>query len=165
MGNKLEFLFSLVVEKVTTLKKKHGDNFNSENFFIGLGKILDSNVVASGGWKKIAKDLVENIMSMPEYTIDGYGNKKLVRSHHYLIEQVRIPACQKPGILEILRVALNIGEFLGVEDKVLYNDITYNLLKLDNLTRYILKADIQEISNKITNKQIEDLRIYFDNQV
>ena len=37
-------------------------------------------------WKTISKTKTHKIMLLPEYTIDGYENKKIIENNHFIIQ-------------------------------------------------------------------------------
>ena len=158
MSNKLEYLFNLIKDFAYENKIDFEYSFNDKNFINTLGKEINLNLDIYNGWKKISKTLINDILSLPEFTIDGFGNKNLISSNHYLIEQVRIPYKNKAKLNEIIKIAINIGKFLASENKELYDKVSYILLKLENLKRYIYISDMEKLSKKISNEQLSSIK-------
>jgi hypothetical protein len=94
-------------------------------------------------------------MLLPEYIIDGYENKIINEKNHFIIQQVRIPLNEIPTIKKIIQIALNIGQYKGINN----NNFVYNL-KLYQLTQFIHEPDIIELSKYISDDVIEQTNEY-----
>ena len=119
------------------------------------------NIKASK-WKNIPTKYYKNYMILPEYTIDGYGNQNIMKSNHFLIQQVRIPKSEDPSLRKIIQISLNIGQFLGKSTPSYRNRIHYNNSNLSNLNTYLYKKDIESISNKISQKLVNNIIKYLN---
>ena len=75
-----------------------------------------------------------DVMNIPEYTIDGYGNQSIIEINHFLIQTVRIPLNEEPSIRKIIQIALNIGQYTGSGGKK---------EKWMNLESYLTKDNIE----------------------
>ena len=56
-----------------------------------------------------------DVMNIPEYTIDGYGNQSIIEINHFLIQTVRIN--EEPSIRKIIQIALLLVNIQVVEVK------------------------------------------------
>lgn len=97
-------------------------------------------------------------MSIPEYLIDGYGNKEIIENNHFLIQQVRIPETEKGGIRKIVQLGLNIGQFKGSFSPAMIKKFGYNTTDLDKLSTYISQKDMERLSKYITKELINKVR-------
>jgi hypothetical protein len=107
--------------------------------------------------EKISESKTKKIMLLPEYIINGYDNKIINEKNHFIIQQVRIPINDKPFIRKIIQLALNIGQYKGINN----NKFIYNI-KFNNINQFLFKDDIKELSDHISNeilKRIDDYLI------
>jgi hypothetical protein len=97
-------------------------------------------------------------MSLPEYTIDGYGNKIKIENNYFIIQQVRIPLKEIATILRIIQIALNIGQYKATnKGKFIYN------IKFDNIHEFIYKRDIIYLSEYLTEDIMIEINNYLNN--
>ena len=89
--SELEYLFNIVREKSTELRGKYRDEFDGKGFWQPIKKILAKVNINASKWKNIPQDIVESIMTLPEYYKNGYGDEHIIETNHFLIQQVRIP--------------------------------------------------------------------------
>ena len=160
MTSKLEYLFNIVRDKSTELRGKYRDEFDGKGFWQPIKKILAKVNINALDWKKISQDIVESIMTLPEYYKNGYGDEHIIETNHFLIQQVRIPTTELPSLKKIVQLALNIGQFYGMNDVALMERINYDSLNLNKLSRYVTKKDIQHISSKISDSLISSIETY-----
>lgn len=154
MKYKLEHLFYMVMEKAYRYRKKN-KHFDGLAFWQPIkNELSDYDNVSAKSWKKVNPVLIKKIMDLPEYYIDGYGNKNMIELNHFLIQQVRIPLQEKPSLRKIIQVALNIGQFNGV---VSDNFVIKNK-NLNKLTTYISKEDIVNMSDSIPDDLIDKIK-------
>lgn len=156
----LKILFNAVRKKSEELNKKYRDRFDGLGFWQPIKKelaVLDNHVVT---WKSLGKKLTHEIMSIPEYTKNGYGDECMIESHHFVIQQVRIPTNEKANPKKIIQVGLNIGQWKGRPDIVLRRRIKYSTLHLDKIDRYISKSDIEKLSKKIPKSVVDAVLQY-----
>jgi len=52
--------------------------------------------------------IVDRVMALPEYTIDGYGVRKCTRNH-FLMEMFRTPRVNPPTLYNVLKIAFYGG--------------------------------------------------------
>jgi len=157
---KLTRLFNAVRKKSEELNKKHGDQFDGLAFWQPLKKelsVLDNHIVK---WKSLGKKVTHDIMLVSEYTKNGYEEEHMIASHHFLIQQVRIPANEKANPKKIIQVGLNIGQWKGRPDVALRRQIKYSTLNLDKIDRYISKSDINKLSEQIPDSVVDAVLRY-----
>lgn len=155
MTTKLEHLFNLVAEKY----KKHrklDPHFDGKSAWQPIKECLAKYDKITCKYKKLNTALVSEIMSLPEYYIDGYGKQSIIESNHFIIQQVRIPTTEDANIRKVIQLALNIGQWKSVPNKDLYKKINYPSTKLDDISTYLSKKDIT-----ILSKEIEDIDLNY----
>ena len=161
MTSKLEVIFNPVKEAATNRRRRYGDEFDGLLFWKPIKKILKKYDSHTGVYKKINRTLTERILNIPEYTVNGKGEKTIIESNHFLIQQVRIPIKYKCTIRKLVQLGLNIGQWNGMPNKQLWKDIEYpTKYKLDKLSTYITKKEITRLSSFITNEDVRDLIAY-----
>jgi hypothetical protein len=152
----LELLFDSVLEKSYKLRQSNPLNFDGQGFWQPIKKILEPlDKYNAKKWKQISKTKTRKIMLLPEYTINGYENKLINENNHFIIQQVRIPLNEKPTIKKIIQIALNIGQYKGTNK----NNFIYNI-KFNNITQFIYKKDIIELSKYISDETLEKVNEY-----
>ena len=152
----LEILFDSVLEKSYQLRKKNPTKFDGQGFWQPIKKMLEPlDEYHAKKWKKISKNKTRKIMLLPEYTINGYETKIINENNHFIIQQVRIPLNEKPTIKKIIQIALNIGQYRGTnKSKFIYN------IKFNNITQFIYKTDIIELSKHISDELLKKINEY-----
>ena len=154
--SKLELLFDLILDKSYKLRKNDPINFDGYNFWQPIKSILTPlDKYNAKKWKKISKTKTRKIMLLPEYTIDGYETKLINENNHFIIQQVRIPINEKPTIKKIIQIALNIGQYKGTNN----NNFIYNI-KFNDISQFIYKKDIIELSTHISDKILKNVNDY-----
>jgi len=151
----LELLFDSVLDKSYKLRKSNPLKFDGQGFWQPIKKMLDPLEYSAKKWKKISKTKTRKIMLLPEYLINGYETKQINENNHFIIQQVRIPLNEKPTIKKIIQIALNIGQYKGTNNK----NFIYNI-KFDNITQFIYKTDIIELSRHISDETVEKINKY-----
>ena len=152
----LEILFNKVLEKSYTLRKENPNNFDGLGFWQPIKKILEPfDNYNDKRWKKISESKTKKIMLLPEYIINGYDNKIINEKNHFIIQQVRIPLNDKPFIRKIIQLALNIGQYKGINN----NKFIYNI-KFNNINQFLFKDDIKELSDHISNEILKKIDEY-----
>ena len=135
----LESLFNLVEKKSDQLRKKKA-KADGQKFWQPIKKILEEYDQINGNqWKPIKKSY-QKIMLLPEFYIDGYGDKNIIEKNHFIIQTIRIPLQEKPSLRKIIQIALNIGQYTGLGGKK---------EKWMHLTNYLTKKNIDLINSKI----------------
>jgi len=152
----LELLFDNVLEKSYKLRKSNPTKFDGQGFWQPIKKFLEPlDSYNAKKWKKISKTKTRKIMLLPEYTIDGYETKLINENNHFIIQQVRIPLNEKPTIKKIIQIALNIGQYKGTNN----NNFIYNI-KFNDITQFIYKTDIIELSKHISDEIVTKINEY-----
>ena len=152
---KLEIIFDLVKEKSYDKRKAHPTTFDGKGFWQPIKNLLEplDNFHASK-WRTLSKTKARQIMLLHEYTMNVYEEKQINELHHFIIQQVRIPLTEKPTIKKIIQVALNIGQYKGVNNGVYIHDI-----KFSKLEEFLTKKDIIELSKHISNDLVDQIRL------
>jgi len=152
----LEILFDNVLAKSYKLRKQNPTNFDGQSFWQPIKKFLEPlDSYNAKKWKKISKTKTRKIMLLPEYTIDGYETKLINENNHFIIQQVRIPINEKPTIKKIIQIALNIGQYKGTNN----NNFIYNI-KFNDISQFIYKKDIIELSTHISDEILKNVNDY-----
>ena len=152
----LEILFNNVLEKSHILRKSNPTKFDGQGFWQPIKKILEPlDSYNAKKWKTISKTKTRKIMLLPEYTINGYETKLINENNHFIIQQVRIPLNEKPTIKKIIQIALNIGQYKGTCN----NNFIYNI-KFNDITQFIYKSDIIELSKHISDEIVAKIIDY-----
>lgn len=114
-------------------------------------------------------------MLLPEYTINGYETKQINEINHFMIQQVRIPLQDKPTIKKIIQIALNIGQYKGINKtknisktntktisntKTKNSNKTKNSIKYNNINQFIYKNNIIKLLNYLTDNIIDEINKY-----
>jgi len=162
---KLEILFNNVLQKSYQLRKKNPKTFDGKTFWQPIKKILETlDNYSASKWKILSKSKTKKIMLLPEYTINGYETKQINEKNHFMIQQVRIPLNEKPTIKKIIQIALNIGQYKGI-NKTKNSNKTKNInnIKYNNINQFIYKNDIIKLSNYLTDDIIKNLHKIINN--
>ena len=158
----LQQLFERMKRGAKVRRHKH-PNMDSRTYWQPIERILvkyDHVKLPRGRWKRMSKELIKNIMKVPEFTEDN----EIIEAHYFLIQQVRIPQQETITLRKIIQIALNIGQWQGIslhERAFVYFGTayaTYNDTKLDKLTRYVSCADIEFLSSIITCEDLQLIR-------
>jgi len=148
--DKLSLLFEKIIERVKRLKKED-PKFKQEKVWKKIEKILKPlDKHKASGWKNIKKDLKESILDLPEYYIDGRGNKKITHEH-FLMEQLRIPERQDPTLKEILHIAYYAGLYKGSKN------INKEKDKMDNITTYVKKDGVKKLADLVDDDVVNGI--------
>jgi hypothetical protein len=149
--NMIQGLFDLVREKARLLRQIN-PKADGLAFWKPIKETLSnhSDIVASG-FKKLDPRLTATIMELPEKIINGYGEEKMIELNHFMIQSVRIPIKEKPTLQKILQIALNLGQYEGLQSKPDSNIISLNL------NDYLEVNDIIQINKKITDEVMRDI--------
>ena len=113
-------------------------------------------------FKKMPDSLVKTIMEIPEFYKNGYGKENIIESHHFLIQQVRIPTKEKASVKKITQIALNIGQWKGLPNEVIYKDIKYDNTNLDDIYTYKTKTSSNKLSKYIDDDTINNIEKYLN---
>lgn len=162
MTSHLEQLFNIVRDAFTELRSLHGNTFDGQTSWQPIKNVLKTYDSAPGvhGWKLINKKAVKSIMSLPEFMINGYGEKHIIEENHFLIQQVRIPSTEECTLRKIIQLALNIGQYEGYTQGRSSRYSDYASLKLTKVSRYVNKKDIKHFQSIITPEIIHTINTY-----
>jgi len=127
----IETLFDQI-RKIAKHKNQTDVSFDGKKFWQPIKIILSDSTWKATKWKKQSKTKYEEIMNMPEFFINGYGNTIKIPENHFLIQTVRIPTNEEPSLKKICQIALNIGQYQGYTKKTIKNY---------NIKNYILNSD------------------------
>lgn len=155
---KLEYLFNLVVERYKK-QRKLDPHFDGKAAWQPIKECLTKYDKITRKYKKLNSSLVEEIMKLPEYYIDGHGKQIINESNHFIIQQVRIPM-EEANLRKVLQLALNIGQWQGVPNKEVYKKINYPSTKLSELSTYLSKRDIWVLSSTLEDIDLNYLIEY-----
>ena len=109
----IDDLFELV--KNTFRKKKiQYKYFYNERYWEPIKNILNKNDWKAQKWKVISQKDVKTYMKLPEYFIDGNGNKSKYELNHTIIESIRISTTKDPTLSNICSIALLLGLFQAI---------------------------------------------------
>lgn len=162
--DKLQKLFDIVKKRSEELNKRH-HNFDGQAFWGPIKhELIELDRYTASKWKSLGKKITSDIMSLSEYTKDGYGRETIIKSHHFLIQQVRIPLNEQPNVRKIIQIALNIGQWYGKHDTILMKKIKYPTLHLNQLSRYISQKDVKKLSKIIPDHTIETIMHYLSSK-
>jgi hypothetical protein len=146
----MEILFECVAKNACKLRRTN-KNANGLLYWQNLKKLLEPvKDVKASNFKKINTKLYEEIMHLPEFTIDALGNKKLIELSHFLIQLVRIPTNEQPEIIKILQLAYNFGQYNGSVSKMMPD-----IKKLDSLECFITKSQIVSLDKQLATKECD----------
>ncbi len=139
------------IRKTTKQKRKHISSFDGKKFWQPIKAILSTSNWNASKWKQQSKTKYKEIMGIPEYIIDGYGNTQIIENNHFLIQTVRIPQNEKPSLRKVCQIALNIGQYQANSCKSIENN---------SIKNYLLKNDccvlLQDI---LSEKKIAELEV------
>jgi hypothetical protein len=99
-------------------------------------------------------------MILPEKTIDGYGNIKMIEINHFLIQLVRIPTNEESTLIKIMQLAYNWGQLSGS-----VNTIDSKYRKLSNINTFITLEELMtlDIHENIHFEIISKIKKLFEN--
>ena len=155
----LEKIFNNVRDIAQYGRENYGDRFDGLNYWKSIKRVLkqyDDENIRGSKWKKINASLVDKIMNLPEKYINGYGDEALIESHHFIIQQVRIPK-KEFSIRKVVQLGLNIGQWEGSPDSEVYTNIKYPKTKLNTLGTYVTKAFITNSSKYLILMEIKSI--------
>lgn len=154
---KLERIFNAVYRTAYELRRIN-PNYDGKAFWQPIKKMLDIDGCRASKWKTVVDpEKFDKIMSLPEYHIDGYGEKHINESNHFLIQCVRIPSKEPPSLKKIIQIALNLGQYKAVTGEEL--DPNFNELRI-----YIKEEDIIKISDQISEILLDDILAYLSSK-
>jgi hypothetical protein len=143
------------VKKTSFKLNKTNPEADGLKFWQPIKKILEKEDICAESWKKPKKTLVNTVLGLPEYIINGKGEQKIIEQNHFIIQTVRIPIKEKPNLKKIIQIALNIGQCKGKGGK--FNKYLVNRTKV---TDYITNKDINKISQDISKETIKKVNDY-----
>lgn len=159
---KLELLFNSVSNKAYILKKysvvyqrrmpNFDDEFDVNKFWKPINAILKSNKLKATKWlQKLSDNNGDEILS---------NEQEEDEKSYFLSQLIRIPRMKDPNLLNILRVALNLGEYKGiVEGKGTNHNPTFIF---NNIHDFIDATNLAIVSSKIDNKLVDEIIDYLN---
>lgn len=129
---------------------KNRPEMDGQAFWGLLKKILGECDNTRFPWKSCDPNLFSDYMSLPEYYVDGYGNKVMDKSNHFKIQTVRLTT-ETPNLRKLFQVALNLGFY---EASVRNCQALYHL----QITNYISASELEDLEQKIP---VDVMRRYF----
>ena len=147
----IETLFDHI-RNIAKQKRKKNPSFDGKNFWQPIKTILSKSTWKATKWRKQSKTKYEEIMSMPEFFINGYGNIEIMEKNHFLIQTVRIPKNEEPSLKKVCQIALNIGQYQGYTRKTIKNSSIKDYLL--NSDCCILLKDILTYQNILELEQL-----------
>lgn len=148
----IEDLFNLILNTVKQLRINN-PNYDGLKFWHLFKSILNNSKFISKWKSNIPQSYIKNIMSLPEYTINGYNQTNIIENNHFIIQTVRIPMQEEPSLRKIIQIGLNIGQYLGSSDNK-------KLLKYTQLSDYIYKSDCKKkLSTILSENDINKLKL------
>jgi hypothetical protein len=94
-------------------------------------------------------NLVQTVLTLPEWTINGYGHQEIIPRNHFLIEVFRTPETEKPTLFHIIKLGFYAGltrSNLKVRD---FPDGVVKLFhdfKIHELSKFVDKADMEGLT-------------------
>jgi hypothetical protein len=147
----MKTIYNTIIECTASMRKRLGASADGLKYWTELKKILEQlKHLQALHFKKIPKSLYESTMLLPEKTIDGYGNIKMIEINHFLIQLVRIPTNEEPTFIKIIQLAYNWGQLYGSVEQI---DSKYN--KLSNINTFISVEEIRALDNEIKKYNID----------
>lgn len=131
----IDDLFELV-KNTFRRKKLQYKYFYDERYWHPINEILSKITWQAQRWKVIAKEDIKKYMKLPEYYIDGYGNKSTYEFNHVIIESIRIPTSKEPTLGNIMY----LGKLIGLFQAISHNSAIYD--GRTKLEHFIRKEDI-----------------------
>jgi hypothetical protein len=158
MPSKLEDMYDNIKEVSQLLKKV--PNFDGQIFWQPIKKVLNELDIEFNNWIELS-DVHKNLINIEEY--DKYD--KIIEINHFIRQHANIPMNDKPNLTKIIQIALNSGQFLGsaVEDDI--KKYKYNENKLGDITTYMQVEDMQNVSDKIPDEAVNNIKKYLDEQL
>jgi hypothetical protein len=154
-------IYNTIIDSTATMRKRLGASADGLKYWVELKKILEPiKHLQASHFKKIAKSLYESIMILPEKTIDGYGNIKMIEINHFLIQLVRIPTNEESTLIKIMQLAYNWGQLSGS-----VNTIDSKYRKLANINTFITLEELMtlDIHENIHFEIISKIKKLFEN--
>lgn len=144
----LKAIFDFVEHESYKLRKNNR-NADGQLFWQPIKKILSKSNIKVSRWKHIKEEHKE-VMNIPEYIINGYGDKTIIELNHFLIQTIRIPLLEEPNIRKIIQLALNIGQYTGSGGK------KEEWMTLDY---YLSKENIKHINSELPPDLLSNIKM------
>ena len=154
-------IYKTIIDSTTIMRKRLGASADGLKYWVELKKILEPiKHLHTSHFKKIAKSFYESVMALPEKTIDGYGNIKMIEINHFLIQLVRIPTNEESTLIKIMQLAYNWGQLSGS-----VNTIDSKYRKLANINTFITLEELMtlDIHENIHFEIISKIKKLFEN--
>lgn len=151
----METIYNTIVGRAANLRSTN-PKANGLLYWTHLKKLFAPIAhISASEFIPIDKETYHRFMSLPEKTIDGYGNVTIIELHHFIIQLVRIPHNELPSIIKILQLAYNYGQYVGTREKLLTKSGTFNGIEnVDTIYKFISVEDIQHIDQELKKNGI-----------
>ena len=133
-------MFNIIIKTTYELTKSKID---IDLFWQPIEQMLSIFNISANEWQLIPEEKYVPIMSISEFNLDGFGRYSIIFENHCLIQHVRIAMTELPTVTNIIKVALNIGRYIGLTNKTTY---------FNSISKYINDKDIIEISKYISDE-------------
>jgi hypothetical protein len=152
----MESLFELIKEQSKLKRQQSPDNFDGLSFWQPLKKMFaEYDNLLQLNWNCIIDPKTKKeILYLPEYVQVAAGTS-IIKVNHFLIQQVRIPAQEKLTIRKLMQVALNIGQYQGMN-----NNLCSGINQYDNIFSYISVDDLKRFDLIIKKETIKSAEKY-----
>jgi len=157
MTTKLEDMYNNVKEVSKLLRKV--PNFDGQQFWQPIKKVLNKLDIKFNNWTELSK-FHKNLINIEEY--DNFN--KIIEINHFIRQHANIPCNDEPNLTKIIQIALNSGQYLG-STKNNIDRKAHNNNKLGEITTYIDKKYIKEVSNQIPKQTFININKYLEIQL
>lgn len=155
--NNLELLFKLTQQAAQKLKQQDPDA-DGKAFWQPLKKLFETYALSASQWQQLDPELVKKLSLLPE--TDSLG--RTIEINHFLRQQVRIPLEEPPSLRRIMQLALNSGQFMGINPGHAELDpsligFDYKRSRLNCLSTYLAPPEIIALGSQITVTQVAEV--------
>ena len=138
------------IQKLAAYHLTKNPDFDFQTFFENIKQLNDKDNTVCFEWQKGYNigGLKDKILSLAEYSINGYGEKTLHRRHHFMISIFRTAESEPPTVFNLLKIGFYTGL---VKTGIKVSDYPEGVVKLfrdfklDQISNYISKADLNAI--------------------
>jgi hypothetical protein len=92
-------------------------------------------------WKHVKRSTSDAVMALPEWRGE---TESMIETNHFLIQLVRIPSTEPLSLRKILQIALNIGQYLGMNPRA--HPKILEKYKRSRLADFITKETYQKLN-------------------
>ncbi len=161
----LEQLYEVVFHITKKFRKKFPEGDET-----GLREIIEDKLpdISATKWKRdvlaggiLYLNFSEKVLNLPEKTISGNGDIKLINRNHYMIQIFRIPLKYEPTLLNIILIAFFSGQLYArlVQSEFPEGLVkTFKNLRVQSLLNFIEEEEWKELSKSIPQESIDALK-------